>query len=40
MFIRKLRRKIEIDPAHPSILLTVLGVGYRMARPAMEKEAG
>jgi two-component system, OmpR family, KDP operon response regulator KdpE len=40
MFIRKLRRKIEIDPAHPSILLTVLGVGYRMARPAEEKEAG
>jgi two-component system, OmpR family, KDP operon response regulator KdpE len=40
MFIRKLRRKIEIDPAHPSILLTVLGVGYRMARPAVEKEAG
>jgi two-component system KDP operon response regulator KdpE len=39
MFIRKLRRKIETDPAHPSILLTVLGVGYRMARPAMEKEA-
>jgi two-component system KDP operon response regulator KdpE len=39
MFIRKLRRKIEIDPAHPSILLTVLGVGYRMARPAVEKEA-
>jgi two-component system, OmpR family, KDP operon response regulator KdpE len=40
MFIRKLRRKIELDPAHPSILLTVLGVGYRMARPGMEKEAG
>jgi two-component system, OmpR family, KDP operon response regulator KdpE len=39
MFIRKLRRKIELDPAHPSILLTVLGVGYRMARPAVEKEA-
>jgi two-component system KDP operon response regulator KdpE len=40
MFIRKLRRKIELDPAHPSILLTVLGVGYRMARPAVEREAG
>jgi two-component system, OmpR family, KDP operon response regulator KdpE len=39
MFIRKLRRKIELDPARPSILLTVLGVGYRMARPAVEKEA-
>jgi two-component system KDP operon response regulator KdpE len=38
MFIRKLRRKIEIDPAHPSVLLTELGVGYRIARPAVEKE--
>ena len=38
MFIRKLRRKIELDPANPSILLTVLGVGYRMARPAVENE--
>ncbi len=28
-FIRKLRRKIESDPAHPTHLQTVHGVGYR-----------
>src|SRR5215470_293224 len=39
MFIRKLRGKIESDPAHPSILLTELGVGYRIARAAAEKSA-
>src|SRR5262249_2844881 len=30
MFIRKLRRKIERDPSRPSILVTELGVGYRI----------
>jgi DNA-binding response OmpR family regulator len=28
--IRNLRRKIELDPAHPTIVETVLGVGYRL----------
>ncbi|MCU4175974.1 response regulator transcription factor [Carboxylicivirga sp. N1Y90] len=28
-FILKLRQKIEIDPNHPEILITVHGVGYR-----------
>jgi DNA-binding response OmpR family regulator len=28
--IRNLRRKIEPDPAHPTIVGTVLGVGYRL----------
>jgi DNA-binding response OmpR family regulator len=28
--IKNLRRKIEIDPAQPAIIITVLGVGYRL----------
>jgi two-component system KDP operon response regulator KdpE len=31
IFIRKLRRKIELDPMQPRILLTAPGVGYRLA---------
>jgi DNA-binding response OmpR family regulator len=27
--IKNLRRKIEVDPAHPDIVLTVIGGGYR-----------
>jgi two-component system, OmpR family, KDP operon response regulator KdpE len=30
IFVRKLRRKIEADPTQPAILLTELGVGYRL----------
>ncbi|MEL6186844.1 MAG: response regulator transcription factor [Myxococcota bacterium] len=30
-FVSRLRRKIELDPAKPRHLLTVRGVGYRMA---------
>ncbi len=30
--IRRLREKVEIDPNHPSLILTVPGVGYRLAR--------
>ncbi len=34
IFIRKLRQKIEADPNRPRILLTELGVGYRLAMAA------
>jgi DNA-binding response OmpR family regulator len=29
--VAQLRKKIEEDPAHPRLLLTVHGVGYRLA---------
>ena len=31
IFIRKIRKKIEMDPVRPKILRTELGVGYRLA---------
>ena len=33
IFIRKLRQKIETEPTKPRILMTELGVGYRLALP-------
>jgi DNA-binding response OmpR family regulator len=36
VFVRKLRGKIEADPTQPAVLLTELGVGYRLASPAGE----
>ena len=33
VYIRALRQKIEVDPARPSHILTVTGVGYRMREP-------
>lgn len=32
IFVRKLRQKIEADPTRPRILITELGVGYRLAQ--------
>ena len=39
IFVRKLRNKIEADPTQPRILMTELGVGYRLASP-VELPAG
>jgi two-component system KDP operon response regulator KdpE len=33
VLVRSLRQKIEVDPTQPCILLTELGVGYRLAQP-------
>ncbi len=38
--VRKLRQKIEADSNRPRILLTELGVGYRLAPPNEPAEAG
>jgi len=29
--VRRLREKVELDPSHPSLILTVPGIGYRLA---------
>ena len=37
IFVRKLRQKIEEDPTQPRILLTELGIGYRLAIPEIQQ---
>ncbi len=36
VFMNRLRGKIEADPSHPSVLVTVSGVGYRLELAAAE----
>lgn len=38
IFVRKLRQKIEPNPDSPKILVTELGVGYRLDQSAQESE--
>jgi len=39
IFVRKLRQKIEPQPDSPRILVTELGVGYRLAHSSSETES-
>lgn len=34
VYVRRVRRKIEPDPSQPQYILTVPGVGYKLARPS------
>ena len=34
--VGRLRKKLEVDPAHPAILLTVHGTGYRLVHGGTE----
>ena len=38
IFVRKLRQKIEVTPNSPRILVTELGVGYRLAQSAADSD--
>ncbi len=31
LYVLHLRRKLELDPAHPRYILTTRGAGYRLA---------
>ncbi|MBI2567727.1 MAG: response regulator transcription factor [Candidatus Schekmanbacteria bacterium] len=37
--INRLRNKIEKDPAHPKLIVTVWGVGYRLGKPEEIEES-
>ena len=40
IFVRKLRQKIEPQPDSPKILVTELGVGYRLAQSGDSENGG
>ena len=40
IFVRKLRQKIEKNPTQPRILVTELGIGYRLAHGSEPESAG
>lgn len=33
VYIRRLRNKLEVDPAHPRLIMTKVGVGYYIKKP-------
>ncbi|WP_239615314.1 response regulator transcription factor [Cohnella mopanensis] len=35
--IRRIRERIEIDPGNPKLLLTVRGLGYKLAKESLER---
>jgi len=32
--IKRLRSKVEVDPANPTAILTIRGLGYKFEKPA------
>ena len=35
VYMKSLRQKLEVDPARPKLLLTEMGIGYRLANDAV-----
>ena len=39
VYVGRLRRKIEADPAHPASIVTIPGIGYKMLAPRLHSTA-